>query len=34
MRTFVKVLLALGAVIGIAAGVAYVRREDIKSLTS
>lgn len=32
MKTFVKVLLAIGAVLGVAAGVAYVRREDIKLL--
>jgi hypothetical protein len=34
MNTFVKVLLGIAAVIGIAAGVAYVRREDHKLLGS
>jgi hypothetical protein len=34
MNTFVKVLLGICAVIAIAAGVAYVRREDHKLLGS
>lgn len=34
MNTFVKVLLAIGAVVAVAAGVAYVRREDHKLLGS